>query len=115
MATNRRLFGLVALVGVIAISLFVLNGCEIKIKWSCKRTTANSMQCTFTNLGNVAGKACFDVVHVCEGGEHTARMCSGIIKAGSMENKVVRSFDPPVGQSEACMGTEFRNKVITSE
>jgi hypothetical protein len=109
------MLGLAALVGVVAASLFVLNGCEIKIKWSCKQTTTNSMQCTFTNLGNVAGKACFDVVQVCEAGEHTARVCSGIIKAGGMENKVVRSFEPPVGQRETCMGTEFRNKVITPE
>ena len=112
---RRRLFGLAALIGLVAVALVVLNGCEMKIKWSCKQTTANSMQCTFTNLGNVSGRACFDVVQVCEGGEHTAQVCSGIIKAGSMENKVVKSFEPPVNPRETCVGTEFRNKVISPE
>jgi hypothetical protein len=104
-----------AAVAAALLSLF-LGGCskELKMEWSCKGTTKNSMQCEIINTGTAAGEACFDIVQICGNGEHLASVCSGRIEPGSMENKVVTSFTPQVGWLESCMGTEFRNKRVTA-
>ena len=96
--------------------LLTLGGCskELKIEWSCKGTTKNSMQCEIKNTGAASGEACFDIVQVCDNGEHVANVCSGRVEPGSTENKVVTSFSPSVGIFESCMGTEFRNKRVTA-
>lgn len=70
------------------------------------------MQCHIKNVGQATGEACFDVVHICRSGEHTAKVCSGVLTAGSTENKVI-ILSPPVAMLDTCMGTEFRNKRIT--
>ena len=112
----RSYFGTVALLVTVVVITVMLNGCskELKMEWSCKGTTKNSMQCEIKNTGTAAGEACFDVVQVCENGEHIASVCSGRVDPGSMENKVVTSFAPQIGWLEGCMGTEFRNKHVTA-
>jgi hypothetical protein len=108
--------GMVGVLSVLAIAGSMLGGCskEVKIEWSCQGTTKNSMQCTIKNTGATSGEACFDIVQVCAKGEHVAKVCSGRIDPGSMENKVVTSFSPAIGLLETCMGTEFRNKRVTA-
>ena len=114
MNSKRILPVAASLVAVVAL-LTTLSSCggEVKMEWNCKGTTKNSMQCEIKNNGTAAGEACFDIVQVCEKGEHIASVCSGTVQPGSIENKVVTSFKPPVGILESCMGTEFRNKRIT--
>lgn len=53
-----------------------------------------------------------DVVKVCKDGDHVASFCSGILRPGESDTRVVSDFRPKVRFFAGCMGTEFRNKVI---
>lgn len=99
---------------VLLMPLF-LGACskQVKLEWNCQGTTKNSMQCHISNTGQAAGSVCFDVVQVCQNGEHAAHVCSETIEPGNTEDKVITAFTPPVGWLETCMGTEVRNKHIT--
>lgn len=114
MKLKQRL-SLIATPAVAVLLLFGLGGCskELKMEWSCKGTTKNSMQCEIRNTGTAAGEACFDIVQVCKNGEHVASVCSGRIEPGLTETKVIAAFTPPIGWLETCMGTESRNKRVS--
>lgn len=93
-----------------------LAGCgkEPKLEWICKSTPNNGAQCEFKNTGTAGVETCFDIVRICGNREHSASVCSGRVEPGSVANKAVTSFTPPIGQLETCTGTDFRNKRSTA-
>lgn len=82
-------------------------------KWSCAGTGKNSMQCSIKNDSQVEASICMDVVKVCKDGDHYATLCSSRLRPGDVESKVLAKFEPKILLFEKCMGTEYRDKVIS--
>jgi hypothetical protein len=70
------------------------------------------MQCQFRNTGDTEAEACSDVVKVCKDGHHVAPLCSGRLRPGESDLKVVASFDPKIHLLTKCVGIEYQNRVV---
>lgn len=84
------------------------------MKWNCRDTGKNSMQCIFKNDGSVEADICMDVVKVCKGGDHVAAVCTDKMRPGEVDTRVVTGFDPKIKFLEGCMGVEYRRKAINT-
>lgn len=81
-------------------------------RWQCKGTSRDSMQCTVQNNSDMEEEMCVDVVKVCKDGDHTARLCTGLMRSGEIRSKVVHDFSPKVKFFAGCMGVEYRNRFV---
>ena len=85
---------------------------EANFRWQCKGTGRDSMQCTVQNNGRMEEEMCVDVVKICKDGDHTARLCTGMMRSGEIRSKVVHDFRPKVKFFAGCMGVEYRNRFV---
>lgn len=79
--------------------------------WECEATGASALQCEISNAGPGTGTLSFDIVAICDDGEHSATVNSGEVAAGSVVQRVVR-LSPEVSVNTSCDGFEYRNESI---
>lgn len=79
--------------------------------WECGATGASSLQCEISNAGPGTGTVSFDIVAICDDGEHLATVNSGEVGAGGVVQRVVR-VTPEVSMHTSCDGFEYRNESI---
>lgn len=78
----------------------------------CIPTTATAANCTATNSGTAAGSVCFDLVVVCDDGNHVGHACVEGVQSGGMSNKIVHEFNPVLDGGTSCAGMEIQHLAV---
>ncbi len=93
--------------------LAFLPGCDsekLAASIECAPTHNHAYQCSVSNTGTVALGACFDIVAICQDGEHRQSLCSTDLSPGEKSSIVAAKLQPEFGFFSTCMGTELRHK-----